>query len=51
MLQDTDNKLEAAFYIALLSYFYKQNLLTLGEMNKIKNELDLGDTFLDKESL
>ena len=47
-IQDINNKeMEATIIVAILSYFYKEKLLTPDEYTRIKTTLNVGDTIVD----
>lgn len=49
--QDTNSKeMESIIIVAILSYFYKENLLTPNEYTRIKSTLRLGDVIVDNDT-
>ena len=51
MLNNKINKeMESAIIVAILSYFYKENLLTPNEYTRIKTTLRLGDIIVDNDT-
>ena len=42
-----NKEFENALVVAILSYFFKQNLLTPDEYTRIKTTLNVGDTIVD----
>lgn len=47
-IQDINNKeMEATIIVAILSYFYKEKLLTPDEYARIKTTLNVGDSLVD----
>ena len=51
MLNNKINKeMESTIIVAILSYFYKENLLTPNEYTRIKTTLRLGDIIVDNDA-
>ena len=51
MLNNKINKeMESTIIVAILSYFYKENLLTPNEYTRIKTTLRLGDIIVDNDT-
>lgn len=50
-IQNINNKeMEATIIVAILSYFYKERLLTPDEYARIKSTLHLGDIIVDNDT-
>ena len=50
-IQNINNKeMESIIMVAILSYFYKENLLTPNEYTRIKSTLRLGDVIVDNDT-
>ena len=43
-------EMESTIIVAILSYFYKENLLTPNEYTRIKTTLRLGDIIVDNDT-
>ena len=51
MLNNKINKeMESTIIVAILSYFYNENLLTANEYTRIKTTLRLGDIIVDNDT-
>ena len=51
MLNNKINKeMESTIIVAIISYFYKENLLTPNEYTRIKTTLRLGDIIVDNDT-
>ena len=45
-----NKEMESTIIVAILSYFYKENLLTTNEYTRIKTTLRLGDIIVDNDT-
>ena len=50
-LKINNKEIEAAFMLAMVTYLYKSGLLTIEEVNTIREDLVSGNMFLDNITL
>lgn len=49
-MNNINKEMESIIMVAILSYFYKENLLTPNEYTRIKSTLRLGDVIVDNDT-
>ena len=49
-MNNINKEMESIIMVAILSYFYKENLLTPNEYTRIKSTLHLGDIIVDNDT-